>query len=107
MDELQRHRREHVRVDRRVRQVDEFQAELLGEDRQQDFFLDEPLIDENLVRRELGGGLDGVGGADCGRRRRAGRGGERFEQLHGVLLRGVPGVTAQAGRRDVLERSRF
>ena len=53
---------EHVRLDLGVRQVDQFQAELLGEDRQQHFFLDEALVDEHLVGRELGGGLDGVGG---------------------------------------------
>ncbi len=54
-----------------VRKVDLFQAELLGQDRQQDFFFDEAFVDEYLVRRKFRCGLDGVGGAGTARIRRA------------------------------------
>ena len=49
----------------RVRQIDQFEAELLGENGQEDLLLDEALVDENLMRRELGRCLDRFGGADA------------------------------------------
>ena len=82
VDELLRHGREHVRGDDRVRQVDQLQAELLGEDRQEDVFPEEPLVDEDLVRGELGRGLDGLGGAGPVGVGEQPAGGERLEQLH-------------------------
>ena len=69
-------------LDGRVRQVDQFQPELFGQDREQGFLLDEPLVDEDLVRGEVGGGLDGVGGAGAVGVGEQAAGGERLEQLH-------------------------
>ena len=65
-----------------MRQVDQLQAELLGEDRQEDVFPEEPLVDEDLVRGELGRGLDGLGGAGPVGVGEQPAGGERLEQLH-------------------------
>jgi hypothetical protein len=82
VDEPGRHGREHVGGDGRVRQVHELQPELVGEDREQGFFLDEPLVDEHLVGRVVGGGGDGVGGAGPVRRGEQAPFDERVEQLH-------------------------
>ena len=69
-----------------LREIDQFQAEFLGQDGQKRFFLDEALVDEDLVRRELGGGLDCLGSPGAIGVREQPTGGKRFEQLHGVLV---------------------
>ena len=110
VDELLRHGREHVRGDLGVRQVDEFEAELLGQNRQEHVLADEPLVGENLVRRVAGVGLDRVGRAAAVGVGKKAAGDERLDQLHGgpmpprrvwslCLSRGggVPSVTDSSG----------
>jgi hypothetical protein len=89
VNQLLRHHAQHVRRNDRMREIDQFQPELLGQDRQQQFFLDEALIDEHLVGRELGRVLDRLGGLDPGSVGEQPAGNESLKQLHGEPGRGA------------------
>lgn len=99
VNQLQRHRREHVRRDRDQRKIDQFQPEFLGQNREQLLFLDEAFIDERLVRWNALGGRDCVRGTLAVRFRKQPTIDERLEKLHGSWL----------GRRNArtLESNRF
>ncbi len=92
MDELLRHRLQHVPLDDRVRQVDQFQPELFGQHGEEDFFLDEALIDEHLVGREVRGGFEGFVRAGALTFRKQTAGNKRLDQLHDDPVN--PGVTS-------------
>ena len=107
VDELLRHGRQHVALDGGVRQVDQFQPELLREHRQQHVFLDEPFIDEHLVRGEVGRGLEHLVGAGAVGLGEQAAGDERLDQLHdGPVSPGTASGntwrTTRAGGSEVL-----